>query len=144
MSPLSLFLSWHRRKLQASPYSTNAVQSALLMGLGDAVAQRLERGEDPNAPFSLPRLGINVSWAAGVNAPFWTWWYFLLERRWKRGRVAGWVLASAAMSPLWNGAFFAYNSCLMHVFTDPRGLSAEGRAALNVRLKHKLETQLVP
>ncbi len=114
------------------------------MGTGDAMAQALERAAT-EAEFSPSRLLTNVSWAAAFSAPFWTWWYHFLDRRWARGRVVGWVLASAALSPIFNGAFFCYNASVLHAVNDPRGVtSSEGRAALRDKVGNKLNTQLLP
>ena len=143
---MQAFVAWHRRHTLASPYLTNAVQSGVLMLSGDSFAQMLEaRSADPASKFSLSRLLTNVSWASCLNAPFWTWWYHFLDRRWARGRVVGWVLASAALSPAFNGAFFCYNGTMLHTLNDPRGVATpEGRAALREKLGLKLETQLLP
>jgi hypothetical protein len=145
MQAVKAFVAWHRRLTMEAPYTTNAAQSAILMGAGDSCAQFLERKADASLSFSPSRLLTNVSWAAGLSAPFWTWWYFFLDRRWARGRVVGWVLASAALSPAFNGAFFCYNGAVLHALNDPRGVtSAEGRSALRAQLGDKLETQLLP
>jgi len=136
-SPLAAFLRWHQHRLQTHPYALNSAQSALLMAIGDGVAQSLEMSRQPDSAFDPARLAILTSWAAGVNAPFWTWWYRALNLHWQGGKVAGWVLASASLSPIWNGAFFTYTTTAMHTVKQQ-----EGNLALKV--SDKLSTHLVP
>jgi hypothetical protein len=148
-NPLAPFLRWHQARLQTHPYALNCAQSALLMAIGDGVAQRLEMGRSagagdgeggggaPPSHFDPARLLILTSWAAGVNAPFWTWWYRYLHVHWQGGKVAGWVLASASLSPVWNGAFFSYVTAANHVAKQQEG-------SMSAKISDKLSTQLVP
>ena len=141
-NPLALFLRWHQARLQTHPYALNCAQSALLMAIGDGVAQHLEMGrsgEDGAPPprYDLARLLILTSWSAGVNAPFWTWWYKYLHVHWQGGKVAGWVLASASLSPVWNGAFFSYVTAANHVAKQQEG-------SMSAKISDKLSTQLLP
>ncbi len=137
-NPLAAFLRWHQARMQTHPYQLNCAQSALLMAIGDSVAQTLEmRRSASGGEYDPARLVILTSWAAGVNAPFWTWWYKALHVHWQGGKVAGWVLASASLSPLWNGAFFAYATAATHVAKQQEG-------HLPTKISDKLSTQLVP
>lgn len=139
---LPLFLAWHKHRLTTHPYLFNSAQSAVLMTVGDSVAQALERdgrvsrGEEDTG-YDAARLLVLTSWACGVNAPFWTWWYRALNKHWQGGKVVGWVLASAALSPLWNGAFFCYTTSLTHAIKAQEG-------SLVVKLEERISTQLVP
>jgi hypothetical protein len=111
------------------------------MFLGDGIAQNLENGvkreRGEEASFDAIRTCVLSSWAMGVNAPFWVWWYKFLEKRWIGGRVMGWVLASASLSPVWNGAFFSYNVVGNHI------LKGQDGSVFN-KLHDKVSTQLLP
>ena len=134
---MQAFIQWHQRRMASHPYSLNSAQSAVLMGIGDTVAQSLEMGRSDAPRYDPARLVILAAWAGGVNAPFWTWWNMALHRHWQGGRVAGWVLASASLSPLWNGLFFSWTTSLNHVIKGQEG-------SLPAKVKDKITTQLVP
>lgn len=140
------FIAWHRAQLALNPFKVNAVQSGTLMCVGDSVAQALERRSDcgaPRAP-SASRTLILSSWAAGVNAPFWVWYYRFLHARFP-GRIALWVFASAGLSPFWNAAFFTYATTATHIVDEgSAALSPAGRTRLGEKVRAKLETQLLP
>ena len=137
MSFLMASLQHYQRLVQSHPYSFNSAQSAVLMAIGDGVAQTLEVRSGKQAEYDGARLLILTSWASGVNAPFWTWWYRVLHARWQGGKVLGWVLASASLSPFWNGAFFCYTTTATHLVKQQEG-------CLRAKLEHKISTQLVP
>ena len=150
MSILGAFLTWHRFHTNHNPYTVNAVQSTLLMALGDTIAQHLEADgaryseTDPLPEFDGYRLLALTTWAGCINAPFWTWWYKALEKRWPSGRVLGWVLSSAALSPPWNAAFFCWSTTASHLLKENGGLGEAGLHELQRKCAKKLDDQLVP
>ena len=106
------------------------------MSIGDGVAQHLEGGKKVGeSTYDPTRLGILTTWAALVNAPFWTWYRFL-HKRWP-GKVLGWVVASASLSPFWNAAFFVWTTSLTHALKAQDGV-------LQHKLEDRLSTQLGP
>ena len=137
MALVQAFIQWHQRRMASHPYALNSAQSAVLMGIGDSVAQSLEMGRDEGKRYDPARLAILAAWAGGVNAPFWTWWNMALHRHWQGGRVAGWVLASASLSPLWNGLFFTWTTGLNHAIKQQEG-------SLRAKVQEKITTQLAP
>jgi hypothetical protein len=149
MAALASFLAWHRFQSMNHPYRLNICQSATLMAIGDSIAQKLEGDSAREAGGVVPahdfiRLAVLASWAGCINAPFWVWWYRALDVKWPQGKVAGWVLASAALSPPWNAAFFCWTTSLNHAAKDKNGLTPVGLASLQGKLHTRLSEDLIP
>ncbi|KAG6598128.1 SYM1 protein [Phytophthora cinnamomi] len=114
------------RWLRDSPLLTKGVTSAVLFGIGDRVAQRIERSEsagdngDPNSDDPDDRHGLHrtarmMLWGGVLFAPVGHAWYNFLERA-VRGKGAAAVAKKIAadqlvFSPPLSLAFFTYAGC---------------------------------
>ena len=138
------FLAWHQLHARAKPLQTNMIQSTVLMSTGDTIAQYLEKRARPEQGHNYLRTAILSSWAAGINAPFWTLFYSFLFTRYP-GRIVTWVAASAALSPFWNAAFFSYSTALTVLSEEgTAAFRGDGPGRLAQRVRQKLEMCLVP
>ena len=156
----------HRRFLGEHPYKTNAATSGILMGLGDRVAQYVERqrihdelieyekkqqnGEQNLQPKphlrtpyeSYARTSILTIWAGCVSSPWWTWWYTWLHQRFP-GKIFMWVLVTAGIpAPFWNCAFFVFSTAAEHAALAPSPW--EQRYECMNRIQTKLDHQFLP
>ena len=144
VAALTGFLAWHQHHARTRPYRTNMIQSTILMSCGDMIAQYLERRAKPEQPINYTRTLILSSWGAGVNAPFWCFFYSFLFTRYP-GKVTTWVISSAALSPFWNAAFFSYSTALTVISEEgSAAFRGDGPNRLIARVRRKLETQLLP
>ena len=108
-------LRWHQRQLTTFPITTNSVQGALLMAVGDSVAQRLERvsGGGGERRHDWRRTAVMASWSLCLSGPFWVRYYGWLARA-LPGRELLWVCITAGISIPFNAAFFSYTALCNH------------------------------
>jgi hypothetical protein len=121
-------LRWHRHAILNHPHKTNAATSAILMLIGDRVAQHVERDTkdgghtQTTARASWTRTAILTCWSAGVSSPFYTWWYKMLHRRLPHRPVTWVALTAVVPAPAFNLAFFAFSTCSEYLALRPHAL----------------------
>ncbi|KAG3110167.1 hypothetical protein PI124_g11318 [Phytophthora idaei] len=104
------------RWLQASPLLTKGVTSAILFGLGDRIAQRIEKDDaeqrDAGDRHGLHRTARMMVWGGLLFAPIGHGWYNFLEKAIRGKGTAAVVKKIAAdqliFSPPLSLAFFTY------------------------------------
>ncbi|KAH7476296.1 hypothetical protein KRP22_000136 [Phytophthora ramorum] len=110
------------RWLQDSPLLTKGVTSAVLFGIGDRIAQRIENSESDGDDKSdaadrsgLQRTARMMAWGGLLFAPVGHAWYNFLEKA-VRGKGTSSIIKKIAadqlvFSPPLSLAFFAYAGC---------------------------------
>ncbi|KAL4108590.1 hypothetical protein PRIC1_000304 [Phytophthora ramorum] len=110
------------RWLQDSPLLTKGVTSAVLFGIGDRIAQRIENSENDGDDKSdaadrsgLQRTARMMAWGGLLFAPVGHAWYNFLEKA-VRGKGTSSIIKKIAadqlvFSPPLSLAFFAYAGC---------------------------------
>ncbi|KAG2437359.1 hypothetical protein HXX76_006014 [Chlamydomonas incerta] len=118
--PLSRAWNAYERSLRRHPVLTQAASSALLWGLGDAMAQRIEARCRGEAAADCRRTALTAAFGGGVIGPAGHAWYQALESLVLRCGLAGSsrrsmllkvVLDNLVYSPAYVLAFFAFG-CL--------------------------------
>eukprot|EP00049_Salpingoeca_infusionum_P003998 m.73599 g.73599 ORF g.73599 m.73599 type:complete len:261 (-) comp12370_c0_seq8:2612-3394(-) len=123
-------IAWYMRMLRTYPYRTNGTTAAILMGIGDGIAQRREaRQNSPRKPLrlvtlvqpnsilnngftiDLPRTLVMSTWA-GIMGTFWTRAFRALDHRFQHtpkipGVLAKVSIAALLIAPITNGLFLS-------------------------------------
>ncbi|KAG2487232.1 hypothetical protein HYH03_014204 [Edaphochlamys debaryana] len=136
-SPRGLWRSYERA-LRRSPVATQAVTSAALWGLGDALAQRIE-GPSPRSGPDLRRVALTAAFGGAVIGPLGHAWYLGLDQLVLRLGLAGTrramllkvLVDNLVYSPAYVAAFFAFGSVVID------GISAR-------QLGAKMRRELMP